>query len=75
MQKMLAVDAFLTVTTWLPYRIYDSLVVSLYDNPYRNETLDIVYSVLTLLKLTNAFTTPVVYFIFNKYFRVSICVC
>ncbi|XP_067947421.1 histamine H2 receptor-like [Watersipora subatra] len=64
LQTMLAVDAALTLLTWIPFVIrYGSLKGTLYID---YETVDFV---LYLLVTTNAFSTPTIYFIFNDNFR------
>lgn len=75
LQVMLVVDSFLTLVTWLPYNIYPPVIeaaarskADVYDDP----SADIRgFRILTALMLTNVFSTPIVYFIFNRHFRVS----
>ena len=72
---MLVVDAFLTLVTWIPISLYASVVEIIQLDDYSFEQLQRlikVYQFLKVLMLTNAFTTPIVYFIFNKNFRVSL---
>ena len=73
-QLMLVVDAFLTLVTWLPSNVYSSMAETSQVNVnYSLEQLQMlikVFQFLTVLMLSNAFTTPIVYFIFNKNFRV-----
>ena len=71
-QIMLVVDSFATLLTWLPFNIYPAVVETLgltklddSSNIFR------VFRVLTALMLTNVFSTPIVYFVFNTNFRVS----
>ena len=69
---MLVVDAFLSLLAWLPQDLYFALLsdadaeLSMYDT----NLLTIDASLAALIS-TNAFTTPVVYLIFNENFRVS----
>ena len=75
LQVMLVVDSFLTLVTWLPYNIYPPVIEAaarsksdVYDDP----SADIRgFRILTALMLTNVFSTPIVYFIFNRNVRVS----
>ncbi|XP_067942523.1 neuropeptide receptor 22-like isoform X1 [Watersipora subatra] len=65
---MLAADALLTLLTWLPLNIltsFDSPVLDGIDS----RTYTIIDATLYSLMGTNAFSTPVVYFIFSKNFR------
>lgn len=65
---MLVIDAFLTLFTWMPLKVYYAFNGS---DVFSKEAF-IVKVVLSSLFATNVFTTPIVYFIFNKYFRVSV---
>ena len=63
---MVAVDALVTFCTWLPYVvcvILEQYVESVDVNP-------LAMMVITAINETNCFTTPIVYFVFNKAFRV-----
>ncbi|XP_067943356.1 RYamide receptor-like [Watersipora subatra] len=67
---MLAVDSLLTLITWLPFNIllvFDSTPL-LDKNPSNFYITEVT---LYMLMGTNAFSTPVVYLIFNKNFRHS----
>ena len=71
---MLVIDALLTVATWLPYNLCLAVTASYGVEIYKMYTLRTLLTVDAVLKgvmFTNAFSTPVVYFIFNKHFRVS----
>ncbi|XP_067942691.1 growth hormone secretagogue receptor type 1-like [Watersipora subatra] len=73
LQVMLSVDAFLSLVTLLPHDLYyaarqsSGLDLSTYSVDVL--TTDVVLAALTC---TNAFSTPVVYLIFNKYFRMDV---
>ncbi|XP_067942590.1 rhodopsin-like [Watersipora subatra] len=65
---MLAVDALLTLITWLPFNIF--LVFDSEPLLDKNASRYLITEVtLYMLMGTNAFSTPVVYFIFSKNFR------
>ena len=68
---MLAADALLTIITWLPEEIYYFLMVEgmAPQTTLQNISLRVAFQGLSL---TNVFSTPIVYFIFNSGFRVSI---
>ena len=71
---MLVIDAFLTLTTWLPVHLYVSVIGFTGEQFYEAYTLKEILTTnawLFGLMITNAFTTPIVYFIFNSNFRVS----
>ena len=73
-QRMLMVDALLTLATWLPYTLYALIVAHIdgfYDN-YSPKTVVSLEQSLFLLMMTNMFSTPVVYFVFNRNFRVTL---
>ena len=78
-QLMLVIDAFLTLITWLPYQIfsavYESSQSEIQYTPEEIEDIVRIHQILTILMLTNTFSTPIVYFIFNRNFRVSLFVC
>ena len=71
---MLVIDAFLTLITWLPYNVYeiiaDGLGGDIFDS-YTTEQLDVMSRTLVVIVITNMFSTPIVYFTFNRHFRVS----
>ncbi|XP_067943107.1 growth hormone secretagogue receptor type 1-like [Watersipora subatra] len=76
LQVMLAVDTFLTLVTWLPHAIHTSVTAAKKDNTPSGivelSSKDFVLEgCLSALVCTNAFSTPIVYMIFNKHFRVS----
>ena len=63
---MLAVDALLTVITGLPYSIYQFFFPR-HDYGYGSRHPKMITgTVLVIIMSTNAFSTPVVYFIFNE---------
>ncbi|XP_067945147.1 cysteinyl leukotriene receptor 1-like [Watersipora subatra] len=66
---MLAVDAALTVSTWLPLNIFYTLTATKSEIDLYSEQGSITDAVLVSLMSTNAFSTPVIYFIFSKNFR------
>ena len=71
---MLVVDGLLTVATWLPYNIFLPLIVTMnqeLEAMYRRKDIMTIETVLGAIMFTNVFSTPFVYFIFNKSFRVS----
>ena len=73
-QVMLVVDAILTLITWLPASIYLAVVHHIGASFFKAHTpiqLITITSCLIGLMMTNAFITPIVYFIFNSNFRVS----
>ena len=70
---MLVIDAFLTLLTWLPYNIYPSIMENRNLMTSDMDTIQFrvtVFHVLTAMMLTNVFSTPIVYLIFNRHFRV-----
>ena len=72
---MLVVDAILTLITWMPYNIYSTVFqLSQVNTQYsRDEHIKGVqtFQILSILMLTNVFSTRIVYAIFNRNFRVS----
>ena len=62
---MLAMDSLFFILTWTP-------VMVLLFNPYllSPEEFKTADSILDILLITNYFSTPVMYFIFNSDFRV-----
>ena len=68
------VDAFLTVGTWLPSKIADNTsdeYQNALSNAYTERRVFVIAVGLVGLLLTNVFTTPIIYFIFNRQFRVG----
>ncbi|XP_067939444.1 growth hormone secretagogue receptor type 1-like [Watersipora subatra] len=69
---MLLVNAFLSLSTWLPYNVYNSFTVSNAEKFYSPEryqqTLNVEMSLAALLA-SNSYSTPIIYFIFNSNFR------
>ena len=75
---MLMIDTFLTLITWLPYHMYISIAGGIKPSIDNTTNLKEVYTIklfLTTVSLTNCFSTPIVYFIFNGNFRVSMSCC
>ena len=70
---MLVVDSILTIIAWLPNKIFWCIFNSREDvyKLFGDKDATISKAVLTGILLTNTFTTPLVYFSFNKNFRVS----
>ena len=72
---MLMIDAFLTLATWLPWNLYMVIADSLgstFSSIYTEREIFSIGVVLTGVMLTNVFTTPIVYYIFNRNFRVRL---
>ena len=72
---MIGIDGLLTVTTWLPYNLYLAITASYgleFFTMYSIQTVLIVEAILKGIMFTNAFSAPVVFFIFNSHFRVNI---
>lgn len=70
---MLVVNAFLTLSTWLPFNLYIAILENHIEEFWNKYTLRQLFTMDTVLigvLLTNAFTTPIVYYIFNRHFRV-----
>ena len=71
---MLVVDAFMTVLTWLPYYLFYSITLSFFSHiraSYSERQTFALDVFMFALIMTNAFSTPIVYFVFNRHFRVS----
>ena len=75
---MLATDAIVTVVTWLPYcgyQIYEYGSDNGHRGIFQRYSLKqnfVPHAAFTGLLLTNCFTTPVIYYMFQSAFRVSI---
>ena len=70
---MLVVNAFLTLSTGLPFNLYIAILENHIEEFWNKYTLRQLFTMDTVLigvLLTNAFTTPIVYYIFNRHFRV-----
>ena len=68
---MLVIDASVTLVTWLPFNLLYSIsggVESLENLTTRQ--IFILDSLLLGLMMTNVFSSPVIYIIFNRAFRV-----
>ena len=68
---MLVIDASVTLVTWLPFNLLYSIsggVESLENLTIRQ--IFILDSLLLGLMMTNVFSSPVIYIIFNRAFRV-----
>lgn len=71
---MFVADAILTFFTWLPAKIYPVVNNGLEEwmgTIFPDRQKFIVKTVLGIAMASNCFTTPIVYFVFNNYFRVS----
>ncbi|XP_067942901.1 C3a anaphylatoxin chemotactic receptor-like [Watersipora subatra] len=71
---MLMADAFTTLITWLPYNIWlltAELMSPSYFEAFPKGKVYLVYTALFFTMATNTFSTPVVYFTFNRYFRMD----
>ena len=66
---MLAMDSLVSIVTWAPF-------MALQFNPYilPFEKYKVGSVIASIIVLTNCFSTPLLYFIFNKDFRVSWCI-
>ena len=68
---MLAVNSAVSFATWIPYAIWLALGGSSFvGNKDPNTRYE--YLIFTSLPILNSFVTPVIYFIFNNDFRVSV---
>ena len=67
---MLVIDAFLTILTWMPEEIFYLMVLGGFRLQDMKKHL-IVVIVLQGLSLTNVFSTPIVYYLFNNNFKVN----
>ncbi|XP_067942731.1 putative neuropeptide Y receptor 11 [Watersipora subatra] len=72
LQIMLVVDAFLTLVAWLPQNLYFTIFTN-YEAGFSEFTTQtfVLDACFAALISTNTFSTPIVYFIFNKYFRMD----
>ncbi|XP_067944357.1 galanin receptor 2b-like [Watersipora subatra] len=68
---MLSVDAFITIFTWLPCKV-SHLYGALNGGGDVSEAKVDQDVILESVSMVNAFSTPIVYFIFNKNFRMDI---
>ena len=70
---MLMADAIVTLITWLPYNLYIAITDSFYDPLMVKHSKRQIYTIdvcLLATMLSNCFTSPIVYYIFNLSFRV-----
>ena len=67
---MLVIDAFLTILTWTPEVIFFLMDRTGGFKGSMKKYLTIVI-VLQGLSLTNVFSTPIVYYVFNNNFKVN----
>jgi hypothetical protein len=70
---MLVVDASVTLITWLPHNLFISLKLSypaLFEL-YIWSQIAVTQDTLIAIVFTNSISTPLIYLIFNKAFRVS----
>ena len=79
--KVLGTDAVFTLLTWLPFTIFQIIstnyVLQSTTETLSNDiqTIKLMYRIqgaLTVMLFTNCFSSPVIYFCFNKAFRVSV---
>ena len=64
---MLAMDSFISLITWIPY------IVPLFNPSIVPSASHSIYSLVSMgILVTNCFSTPILYFIFNKEYKVSI---
>ncbi|XP_067943407.1 pyroglutamylated RF-amide peptide receptor-like [Watersipora subatra] len=73
LQLMLGVNALLTLLAWLPQGLY-FVILSNSDIRWKenDKSLFITDAIMSGVIGTNAYTTPIVFFIFNKYFRMDV---
>lgn len=70
---MLAIVGIISILTWFPYAIWVLVVVS-FPAGKRLQVLkdsELYRRVFFVLPLTNCFTTPLIYLVFNKDFKVN----
>ena len=67
---MLAVDAFVTVITWLVVVIPAVMTKDFKERigDYNKRVIDLI---VTAIYMSNCFSTPIVYYIFNNSFKVG----
>ena len=77
---ILVTDSLVTLVTWLPHTICVTVTTHYFLNSTLTFSHDQVYTIIQMYKIkdftccllmTNCFTSPVIYFCFNKAFRVS----
>ena len=68
---MLVIDAFLTVLTWMPEVIYFLMIIGGFKEDMEAKIFWTISVVLQGLSLTNVFSTPIVYYLFNNNFKVN----
>lgn len=77
---IVVLDAMVTLITWLPHTTINAITTHYLLNTQINFTDDQVATIITLYRikelcccilLTNCFTSPIIYFCFNRQFRVS----
>lgn len=77
---ILVTDSVVTLVTWLPHTICVTVTTHYFLNSTLTFSHDQVYTIIQMYKIkdftccllmTNCFTSPVIYFCFNKAFRVS----
>ncbi|XP_067943409.1 somatostatin receptor type 1-like [Watersipora subatra] len=73
LQLMLVVDAIFTLIAWLPQDIYSAwLTYGNVDLIKYSMKAAVLEASLAALTCVNAFSTPIIYFAFNKYFRMDV---
>lgn len=74
---MLAVDGVASVITWSPYMILAMVIATLPADKSGPASANLaIYRIsFFTVALSNCFTTPVIYLIFNKNFKVTRRVC
>ena len=68
--RMLAVDALVTISTWLVFTGPAVMTEEFKDNTDR-QTMLLIELFLTAIYMSNCFTTPIIYYVFNNSFKVS----
>lgn len=71
---MLMTDAFMTILTWIPWRLILDKRLFCHEEPSKGRPtpcFQTVHMILFAIWLSNCFMTPIVYYSLNKSFRVS----
>lgn len=74
MVKMLSIVATVTLVAWAPYNIFS--IFYEYHDPLDEIPKGTFYAdtILFGIQLTNGFTSPIVYFFYDRYFQVSLTI-
>ncbi|XP_067942536.1 substance-K receptor-like [Watersipora subatra] len=73
LQLMLAIDALMTLLAWVPRMMYFLILSNSKKEWVKNGmSIFIQDASLAALMSTNVFSTPIIYFIFNTYFRMDV---